>query len=625
MEDSLLITLRYKNFTGSKEYKGELQSSLFEIMKENDFFKLRRNKVLIKNTTTQTKDKFIILDVFQNDTEEVYYCCPVCTDKKIVECLSDSFSAEALSSCLHSDACKILWGNEYHLQTDSEEEKSLVEIIKNEPMYMAVVHPPIKNEKKAGLVVLTTKTLTPKCLTCSSRGKNFCLHIKIHMDKIRKDADKSSESSDEGSDVTKVVSQNDIPKILRNKRIEQKEKVITENENEVLNPLNYRGAEANVFNVTINFIPTKEEEIKNRKISDTNQIFQESILIPKYRGKDDLCVHGNEYNSGKSILWKESTSIEVHHTKEVNTKDLIVLFRPTIVDKENEDEKCNCKKFYTGENEHVLRVSSASFIQSNKSRAKILHFVSYELLFKFLGQLLMGGEKLDAFMKANNFMNEVFFGLDNHTLYPKILQKGFEIFIHALKFPEKANFCFECPQQLEEGENEDDFDDIEYSVVDGIQMGCQTNDGKGQLQKEYFEEETDGDILVRGVECKDRACLNSQKKRDAISGLLKELENKSKLKETILKLEKTKKDNMTEKVLLLLRRINKESQNLPKGEPSKLKSGKSWEKFLRGGHNFFLKSMFHLGKVKRGGRGHHIFKKVSKRCKVKKIMHYFPS
>ena len=87
MGDSLLITQRYKNFNGTKEYKAELQSSLFDIMKEGDFFELRRNKVLIKNTTTETKDKFIILDVYKNNNNCVYYCCPVCTDKKILDCL----------------------------------------------------------------------------------------------------------------------------------------------------------------------------------------------------------------------------------------------------------------------------------------------------------------------------------------------------------------------------------------------------------------------------------------------------------------------------------------------------------------------------------------------------------
>ena len=76
---------------------------------------------------------------------------------------------------------------------------------------------------------------------------------------------------------------------------------------------------------------------------------------------------------------------------------------------------------------------------------------------------------------------------------------------------------------MNEGESEDDFDVYEYHVVDGIQMGCKTNDVKGHLPKEYFEEETDGDDRVRGVEMKDITCLNKQKARNIVSQLLKDI------------------------------------------------------------------------------------------------------
>ena len=34
-----------------------------------------------------------------------------------------------------------------------------------------------------------------------------------------------------------------------------------------------------------------------------------------------------------------------------------------------------------------------------------------------------------------------------------------------------ANYCYDCPQKLEDGEKEDDFkEDIEYSIIDGLQM-----------------------------------------------------------------------------------------------------------------------------------------------------------
>jgi hypothetical protein len=188
-----------------------------------------------------------------------------------------------------------------------------------------------------------------------------------------------------------------------------------ENVEDILNPRILSGADANVFDIKINFIPTQEEETKNRKIRDTNQFCDGNILIPKHLGCDDRCDdHGRKYADGRSILWKESINVVVHHTKEVDTKDIIVLFRPTIAD-EKTGEKCNCKKFYKGSDERLLRVSSASFDQSNVSRSKVIHFVSYKHLFKFLWQLLMGGEKLDAFIKImfslvlkNHVFTEIF-------------------------------------------------------------------------------------------------------------------------------------------------------------------------------------------------------------------------
>ena len=480
MANSQLITSRFKHFDGSKEYKAELQSALFEVMKECNFFKLRRNKVLIKNVNSETKNKFVILNV-HFVCENAYYCCPLCSDQKIVDCLSESCSPETLPSCIHSDVCRILWGEDIAIENDIDEESSIIEIIKQEPIYMAAVHPPMQSKKKSGLVVLTTKTLKPKCITCSSRGKNFCLHLKIHGDKLKekddKEQDSSNESSDDSSDEIQLESRDGIAKKLRGRRTSKEEEVKIEEG--LFNPFDYDGCKSNVFNISINFVPTYEEELKNRKISETNEFFDSRILIPDYLGSSDRCkLHRNEYANGRNVTWIESKNVEIEHTKKVNTEDLLVLYRPT------KDQLCDCKKFYKGEKEKLLRVTSASFSQSNKSRTKKLHFVSYELLYTFLGRLLKGGDKLDAFVKSNNFMSEVFFGLEKRTVSPKILQKAFEIFIHALKFPDKSNFCFLCPQQLEDGEKEDDFSDIEYSIVDGIQMGCQTNNAKGHLPRE---------------------------------------------------------------------------------------------------------------------------------------------
>jgi hypothetical protein len=212
MESSLVITQRMKNFNADVEYKSQIESSIFEIMKEGKFQKLRRNKVLIKNTTTKTKDKkFIILDVFQEEKGTLYYCYPICTDRKIVDCLSESFSSELLVTCIHSDVCHILFGNDVGVEIIENDAKSIIEMLANEPTYIVVVHPAPKLSKKAGLVVLTSRTLSPKCLTCSSRGKNSCLHIKIHSGKFKKSLNDSS--SDSSSDSTEIVCHVGVEKV----------------------------------------------------------------------------------------------------------------------------------------------------------------------------------------------------------------------------------------------------------------------------------------------------------------------------------------------------------------------------------------------------------------------------
>ena len=508
--------------------------------------------------------------MYRRKSGDLYYCCPLCSDKRIADSISENCSPDILPSCIHSDVCSLLWGKEVNMDKDMsmDKESSIIEIIKQEPIYMAVVHPPLQNESKSGLVVITTKTLKPKCLTCSSRGKHICSHLKIYKDKVKERMDKvlesSEESSDDSSDEIQLISGAGISKNLQYDRIRLK-KDETKEQNSLLDPYSHNGPKSNVFDITINFVPTYEEELKNRTISETNQFFEDNILIPEYLGPTDKCkIHGNEFDQGRNITWIESRNIEIEHTRKVKAENMIILYRPT------KGLLCDCKKFYTGKREHLLRVTSASEIQCQKSRRKKIHFVSYELLYKFLGQLLTGGDKLDSFVKANNFMSEIFFGLEKRTVSPKILQKAFEIFIHALIFPEKSNFCWECPQKLEDGENEDDYKDIEVSVVDGIQMGCQTNDAKGNLPREYFDEETDGDELVKGVEAKDRTFLKSKKIRDVIALLIKHVDNKNQLKDTIKRLEKIqteekKKDEMTGSILVLLKRLYGENRILPQG------------------------------------------------------------
>ena len=118
---------------------------------------------------------------------------------------------------------------------------------------------------------------------------------------------------------------------------------------------------------------------------------------------------------------------------------------------------------------------------------------------------------MNSFIKSRKLMNKVFFGYEIKEEHRKIISKAFEIFCHALKLPEDSNFCYKCPSELSPNKKEDDFPTrVEYSIIDGIQMGCRTQENKTEIKAEYFQEELVNDVLVEGIEAKDRTFLSKK-------------------------------------------------------------------------------------------------------------------
>jgi hypothetical protein len=54
-------------------------------------------------------------------------------------------------------------------------------------------------------------------------------------------------------------------------------------------------------------------------------------------------------------------------------------------------------------------------------KERTLHFVSYELYFTFLSQLVKGGQTMSAFIKSQKFMNELYFGSEKNPEYRKAM------------------------------------------------------------------------------------------------------------------------------------------------------------------------------------------------------------
>ena len=330
-----------------------------------------------------------------------------------------------------------------------------------------------------------------------------------------------------------------------------------ESDPDVFNPFEHEGPAANVFNIEIDFL-----QIKNVQSNHISNQFEKRIFVPKFH-PEEVCRHGNRYSEKESMICVESTKMIIHHTTDVNTQDKLILYRPTVYPP-GCCISCQCKQFYTGEDDQLLRVSSAKNKMTGQPRT--LHFVSVEYYFSFLGQLLFGGETMSAFIKSRKFVNEIYFGNDKSPEHKKVLQKGFEMFCHALKFKEDSNYCYDCPQSLQLGEKEDDFkNDIEYSIIDGIQMGCRTNNLKAEIKEDYFKEELVEGIHVKGVEAKDRTFLNKKSVRTIIKNLLAKVDEPNALVVAVRTLHKSELDLNSRSVLELLHRILSEGNMLPKG------------------------------------------------------------
>ena len=84
----------------------------------------------------ETKNKFIILNIVRTDDEnKQFYMCPKCSDLNFSEFLTSAVPSAAFKSYLHSELCKLVWGDtfEHNLDVEDDDETYLVEVITDEP------------------------------------------------------------------------------------------------------------------------------------------------------------------------------------------------------------------------------------------------------------------------------------------------------------------------------------------------------------------------------------------------------------------------------------------------------------------------------------------------------------
>ena len=261
------ITERFKNLDCPDDEKKVLHNYLISCLAEGKSFQLKRNRVMIMEQ--ENKNKFIILDLVRtSDENQQVYICPKCFPIDFCELLTSTVPADQFKSCLHSQLCKLIWGDiiEFIVDVEDDEETDIVEVITEKPQYLAVVHTARKNPKGTGVVTLTSKTLNPKCLVCP--GQDKCVHLTIHLQQYKRGLE--DDSTAEEINVKKIRIERIEPKKTQKK---------SKNSVDEFDPFQHDGPEANVFNIQIDFIQSREMISENRSVSCNHKRLRVRFLI----------------------------------------------------------------------------------------------------------------------------------------------------------------------------------------------------------------------------------------------------------------------------------------------------------------------------------------------------------
>ena len=502
----------------------DLFGYLTRVKKKKNSFLCAKGYVVIPSLDS----KKYVLCKMENGSQACFQCFE-CENSTIYENMNDAknYAITKKSECLHVKLCNLLFSNCRSEEVDKHfDEKNYIEVLsqqKNE--CISLVH--TVQEKKTrlpGIVVLTSRTLNPQCHTC--KGKKF-VHVNIYKDK--------NEQTEKN-----VETELPLGKLDSKKKSSGNE----------LDPSDKKGGKSNVFEVEINFPPTKSEKVEIDKINNVDSLFPDGYAIPPHV-PGEHCECGNEYVDHVVLGNCESTKMIIHHsktTKDSRNSTLIVLFRGTL--------KCAHRKYYLGTQDKLLRVSGIA--DSGRPSDSPLHFISFDFLFEYHASLISGGTTQHAFIQSKNDINIVIRGQENE-ITNRVFRKGYEIFIHSLKYDKKDAWgCDDCPKPLinNKKQREEDFDDVEVHVSDGINMGTLENDLKGHTNTNIFDEEKNEDNIVKGIEAKHRTFLPTIKQRKILSDLSKTEMSKVNVKSAISQLKKCTKSENTNLVLDLLNKFS---------------------------------------------------------------------
>ena len=100
------VTERFKNLICSESEKNELHTYLFTSLVEGKSYKLKRNRVMIREK--EDDKKFIILQLVRTkDDSKICYICPKCFPVSYGEFICSSILPAQFKSCIHTTLCTL--------------------------------------------------------------------------------------------------------------------------------------------------------------------------------------------------------------------------------------------------------------------------------------------------------------------------------------------------------------------------------------------------------------------------------------------------------------------------------------------------------------------------------------
>ena len=101
-------------------------------------------------------------------------------------------------------------------------------------------------------------------------------------------------------------------------------------------------------------------------------------------------------------------------------------------------EKCDCRKYYIGDEDKLSRISPIVSLEggSQRSLESPLHFVSYDMLFEYHASLISGGNTQNSFVQSKNDVNVVFRGNNNelpNRFLTKLMKYSYILWFTMLK------------------------------------------------------------------------------------------------------------------------------------------------------------------------------------------------